>query len=67
MNMNDLVRLFLLFTFGIYKYKKAVLSQGNRAMPQLFFSVLSSPTFTTSLTLLPATVFATFDGSGGGG
>ena len=29
---------------------KAVLSQGNRAMPQLFFSVLSSPTtFTTSL------------------
>ena len=30
--------------------KKAVLSQGNRAMPQLFFSVESSPTtFTTSL------------------
>ena len=31
-------------------YKKAVLSQGNRAMPLLFFSVQSSPTtFTTSL------------------
>jgi len=30
--------------------KKAVLSQGNRAMPQLFFSVKSSPTtFITSL------------------
>jgi len=30
--------------------KKAVLSQGNCAMPQLFFSVKSSPTtFTTSL------------------
>jgi len=29
--------------------KKAVLSQGNRAMPQLFFSVESSPTtFITS-------------------
>jgi len=29
---------------------KAVLSQGNRAMPQLFFSVKSSPTtFITSL------------------
>ena len=31
------------FGFGkmatVYKYKKAVLPQGNRAMPQVFFSV----------------------------
>jgi len=33
-----------------YRYKKALLPQGNRAMPQLFFSVQSTlTTFTTSL------------------
>ena len=34
---------------GAFKNKKAVLSQGNRVLLQLFFSVKSSPiTFTTS-------------------
>jgi len=36
------------------KYKKAVLSQGNRAMPQLLFSDQSLPTtFTTSFKVAP--------------
>jgi len=36
--------------FQSYFNKKAVLCKGNRAMPQPFFSVYSSPTtFTTSL------------------
>ena len=45
------------------KNKKAALSQGNRAMPQLFIVFSSLPTFTTSLRVakLRKTGFTTVD------